>query len=417
MDSRPCLAAALAVAALAPSAWAATFEGRRCPAPSGYRLTDCRVAEHGTPDLSRRAWRALRGAEESINEEVRNLAVNPQASGARSWPLIDSLGQPMGRLVSYGRGAFALQGTDGGVPHAARAVRLRGRGCAASPRQRRRFPLVQVIARRRPPGGTQAFIDGAALRASRSGRAALRAFRHQAGGGTGCGPRTRERRRVRPLADPRVGATAHARLSSGELNSVDEYDAKPAFGNVVYFSTNTTEVRNGGIARGMVRVGTPVAPADGFASCDPNSDGTLTWRYWSIHTADPRHPRLYGWIPARCPREAAASSTAACKRISSASRSACARYPGSPITASTPSRIAAAEGDWTAIPAPTAATHAALMGWSANRGATTSGRPAASAPRVEPEPPWQTTAAASRSTSACGTSARRAGSAARAAAR
>jgi hypothetical protein len=52
----------------------------------------------------------------------------------------------------------------------------------------------------------------------------------------------------------------------------------------------------------MVRVGTPAAKVDGFTQCDPNSDGTLTWRYWAIHTSDPARPRMYGWIPASCPR-------------------------------------------------------------------------------------------------------------------
>lgn len=130
---------------------------------------------------------------------------------------------------------------------------------------------------------------------------ALAAFAGQRGGGTGCGPSEREIGRVRGLADPRVGAAAHARLSNGARNSVNEYGAKPAFGSVVYFMSNTTSVSVGGIARGMVRVGTPIATVDGFARYDPNSDGTLTWRYWSIHTAVPAQPRLYGWIPARCP--------------------------------------------------------------------------------------------------------------------
>jgi hypothetical protein len=107
---------------------------------------------------------------------------------------------------------------------------------------------------------------------------------------------------VRRLVDPNVGATAHARLSNGAINGVTEYDAKPAFGNVVYFSSNTTQVSVGGIARGMIRVGTPVAKVDSFAGCDPNSDGTLTWRYWSIRTGDPARPRIYGWIPGACPR-------------------------------------------------------------------------------------------------------------------
>ena len=94
---------------------------------------------------------------------------------------------------------------------------------------------------------------------------------------------------------------SHARLSDGTLNTVTEYDAKPAFGNVVYFMSNTTNVSVGGIARGMVRVGTPVAKVDSFARCDPNSDGTLTWRYWSIRTGVVGRPRLYGWIPTPCP--------------------------------------------------------------------------------------------------------------------
>ena len=111
---------------------------------------------------------------------------------------------------------------------------------------------------------------------------------------------------MRPLANPDVGATAHARLSDGTINGVTEYDAKPAFGNVVYFMSNTTSVSVGGIARGMVRVGTPVAKVDAFTGCDPNSDGTLTWRYWSIRTGVAARPRLYGWIPGRCPTRPAA---------------------------------------------------------------------------------------------------------------
>ena len=69
-----------------------------------------------------------------------------------------------------------------------------------------------------------------------------------------CGPSGPERGKLRPLANPRVGAGAHARLSNGVINGVTEYDAKPAFANVVYFNSNTTQVSVGGIARGMVRV-------------------------------------------------------------------------------------------------------------------------------------------------------------------
>lgn len=292
--------ALLACLMFASPAAAATYKKRSCPKPTGHTVTDCRVARHGAPDLSRRSWRALFGAEVSISKEVRSLARNPGAGNARDWPLVDSFGQRVGKLSSDGAGGFALAGT-GVAAHPARAVRVRGRGCAASLRQQRRVPLVQIIAKRRPPGGTQAFIDGAALRNSASGRVALRAFARQRGGGTGCGPARPERGRVRPLANPNVGAFAHARLGNGELNSVDEYDAKPLYGNVVYFSSNTTEVHAGGIARGMVRVGTPVALVDAVSYCDPNSDGTLIWRYWSIHTRVRGHRRLYGWIPGRCP--------------------------------------------------------------------------------------------------------------------
>ena len=105
---------------------------------------------------------------------------------------------------------------------------------------------------------------------------------------------------MRRLANPNVDPFAHARLSNGAINDVKEYDAKPDFGNVVYFMTNTTSVSVGGVARGMVRVGTPIAKVDSFDTCDPNSDGTLTWRYWSIRTGVAARPRLYGWIPGRC---------------------------------------------------------------------------------------------------------------------
>lgn len=288
-------------AARAPPIAAGAFEGRRCTPPSGHRIADCRVGEHGTPDLSRAAWRALRGAEVTVSDRIHDLAPNPSAGSTRSWPLVDSLGEPMGRL-HYAAGRFTLRALDG-TAYRASSVRMRGRGCAASLRQQRGSPLVQVIAPGAPSSGTQAFIDGRALnRVSRSGRTALRAFRGQRGGGTGCGPGGPRIGRLRPLPDPQVGSVAHARLSDGQLNTVTEYDAKPAFGNVVYFMTNTTQVSVGGIARGMVRVGSPAAKVDHFASCDPNSDGTLTWRYWVIPTSQRDHPRLYDWIPTRCPQ-------------------------------------------------------------------------------------------------------------------
>jgi hypothetical protein len=238
----------------------------------------------------------------TISERIYELSPSVMAAGGvPTWPLIDSLGQPMGSLVARGAGDFTLHDLAGGS-YRPTSVRVRGHGCAASLIQQRRFALVQIIAPHAPAGGTQAFIDSAALdKTAPSGRAALGAFEHQVGGGTGCGPSGREVGRVRALTDPAVGSAAHARLSNGQLNTVNEYDAKPAFGNVLYFSSNTTSVSAGGIARGMVRVGTPVAKVDMFAVCDPNSDGTLIWRYWSIHTQNPRHPHLYGWIPARCP--------------------------------------------------------------------------------------------------------------------
>jgi len=292
-------AACLAATALATASAHGAYEGRACTPPTGHRIVDCRTAKHGTPDLSRAAWRALRGAEVTFSERIDGLVPNPASGGARDWPLLDSLGNPLGRLVAGGERPFTVHGTDGGA-YRVTSVRVRGRGCAASTEQQRRFTLVQVIARA-PSGGTQGFLDRRSLdRASPSGRRALAAFARQRG--TGCGPSGPERGRLRPLRNPAVGAGAHARLSNGAVNGVTEYDAKPAFGNVVYFSSNTTQVSVGGIARGMIRLGTPVAKVDGFSACDPSSDRTLTWRYWSIRTGDPARPRIYGWIPANCPR-------------------------------------------------------------------------------------------------------------------
>jgi hypothetical protein len=289
-----------ALAALPAPASAAGFEGRRCTPPNGHRIVDCRIGRHGIPDLSRAAWRALRGAEVTISVKIESLAPNVAAGGARSWPLIDSLAQPMGTLETLADGRLVLRAVDG-TPYRVTSVRMRGRGCAASLDQQRRFALFQLIGKS-PTGGGQAFVDTAALdQATTSGRAALAAFRDQLGGGTGCGPSGREIGRVRRLANPRLGKSAHARLSNGAINSVTEYDAKPEFGNTVYFMSNTTQVSVGGIARGMVRVGTPVAKVDSFDRCDPSSDDTLTWRYWSIRTGVPGRPRLYGWIPTRCP--------------------------------------------------------------------------------------------------------------------
>ena len=277
------------------------FEGRTCTPPKGHRIADCRLGRHGTPDLSRAAWKALRNAEVTISERFDVLAPNPAAGGARSWPLIDSLAQPMGRLAMDEAGRFMLVALDG-TAYRATTVNVRGHGCAASAGQSNRFPLVQIIAGKANGGGTQAFLDSAAIdRSTPLGAVASNAFARQRGGGTGCGPSGREISRVRKLANPNVHPRAHARLSNGAINDAREYDAKPDFGNIVYFMTNTTSVRVGGVARGMVRVGTRVAKVDTFARCDPSSDGTLTWNYWSIRTGVAARPRLYGWIPARCP--------------------------------------------------------------------------------------------------------------------
>jgi hypothetical protein len=284
--------------AAAGATYGAGYKGRACTPPTGHRIADCRTAAHGTPDLSRAAWQALRGAEVTFSEQIDDLVANPAAGGAAAWPLLDSLGQPLGRLISAGERRFTVVGSDG-TSYRVTSVRVRGRGCAASTEQQKRFTLVQVIAKA-PSGGTQAFLDTRALnQASPSGQRALAAFAQQRG--TGCGPSGPERGNVLPLRNPHVGASAHARLSNGVVNSVTEYDAKPAFADVVYFNSNTTQVSVGGIARGMIRVGTPVAKVDAFATCDPNSDGTLTWRYLSIRTGNPARPRIYGWVPANCP--------------------------------------------------------------------------------------------------------------------
>jgi len=293
----------LAVLAAVPAVSAATrgFEGRTCTPPKGHKIADCRVARHGTPDLSRAAWRALHDAEVTIGKRLDRLAPNPAAGGARSWPLIDSLAQPMGRLETDEAGRFRLVSLKG-TAYRATTVNLRGHGCAASAEQSSRFFLAQIIAGQANGGGTQAFLDSVAIdRATPLGAVAFDAFANQRGGGTGCGPSGREIGKLRRLANPDVHPFAHARLSNGAVNDVKEYDAKPAFGNIVYFMTNTTSVSVGGVTRGMVRVGTPIAKVDTFAGCDPSSDGTLTWNYWSIRTGVAARPRLYGWIPARCP--------------------------------------------------------------------------------------------------------------------
>ena len=279
-----------------------TYRGVACHRPSGYRVVDCRLAPRGTPDLSRLGFARAYGEELTIGRRIHGLAPNPRAGGTRRWPLIDSLGRPMGRLAAREDGHFTLYDLAGRA-YRVTLVNLRGHGCAARRRQRRRYPLVQIVAIDAPASGTQAFIDEAAIDRSRpENEAAFAAFAHQRGGGNGCGVARRPTGRFRPLADPAVGAVAHARLGNGELNTVTEYDAKRRFGDVVYFSANTTEVHAGGIARGMVRVGTPVAVADAFRYCDPNSDGTLIWRYVAIHTGFAGRPRVYGWIPGRCPQ-------------------------------------------------------------------------------------------------------------------
>lgn len=279
-----------------PVAKAPRYHGFACPDPRGHKVTECRLGVHGTPDLSRKGWRTLFGQEVTISEPVTELASNPAAGNARSWSLVDSLAQRMGSLAyDPERERFTL--TDvGGTSYRASVVNLRGHGCAASRRQSRDFPLLQIIAPKVQSSGGQAFIDGRAV----AGTPAGDAFLGQRGGGTGCGPARKPRGKRRQLRDPAVGATAHARLSDGTINTVTEYDAKPAFGGTVYFMSNTTSVFVGGVARGMVRVGTPISTVDRLRGCDPNSDGTLTWKYVAIHTGKRSRPRLYGWLPARC---------------------------------------------------------------------------------------------------------------------
>ena len=258
---------AAASASAATPAKAPRFEGRVCKPPAGHHIADCRIARRGTPDLSRAAWRALRGKEVTIDVKVDGLAPNPAAGGARSWPMIDSLAQPMGTLE------MAANGPPGRAPLRRHdRPRHRARTCAATAARRASTSSAASCCCRswRGAAATQAFVDTAALdQATPTGQAALAAFNGQLGGGTECAPAGREISRVRKLANPRVGAVAHARLSSGAINSVDEYDAKPAYGNIVYFMSNTTAVRAGGITRGMVRVGTAVAKVDTFGYCDP----------------------------------------------------------------------------------------------------------------------------------------------------
>lgn len=276
---------------------APTYRGRACPDPVGHTVTQCRLGVHGAPDLSRRRWAQLFGRELTISEKITSLVANAGAGGEPDWPLVDSLAQPMGRLrYDPAKGRFRLTALDG-TTFSVVALNTRGHGCAASAAQSKGFMLVQIIAPKAPSHGTQAFLDARALDPAST---AYRRFASQRGGGTGCGPARPERGRVRPLRDPAVGATAHARLSNGVINTVTEYDAKAPFGGTVYVMTNTTSVRVGGITRSIVRVGTPVATVDRFRRCDPNSDGTLTWRYVAIHTGHPARPRIYGWIPARC---------------------------------------------------------------------------------------------------------------------
>ncbi|MEA2274171.1 MAG: hypothetical protein QOI98_2879, partial [Solirubrobacteraceae bacterium] len=193
-----------------------------CRRPVGHHIGQCRFGVHGTPDLSRAEWHRRRGAEVSISLQIDSLAPNPGRGGEASWPLIDSLGQAMGQLnFDPARRRFSIAALNGRVFFAS-SVRIRGRGCAASPAQQRRFTLVQVHASASASHGTQAFLATAALdAASESGSHALDAFHRQHG--SGCGPSGRIVGRTRPLRNPRVGATAHARLSDGRVNSVDEY--------------------------------------------------------------------------------------------------------------------------------------------------------------------------------------------------
>ena len=158
------LASLLVIATCASAASSTGYKGRKCTPPSGHRIVDCRLAKHGTPDLSRAAFHALRGAEVTFSERIDDLVANPAAGGAREWPLIVSLGQPVARLISGGERPFTVVGSNG-ESYRVTSVRVRGRGCAASTAQQARFTLVQVIAKA-PSGGTQAFLDTRALNAA-----------------------------------------------------------------------------------------------------------------------------------------------------------------------------------------------------------------------------------------------------------
>jgi hypothetical protein len=63
---------------------------------------------------------------------------------------------------------------------------------------------------------------------------------------------------------PRLPGTVHTRRSNGRENDAKGVQRQPKLGNVVHLMSNTTSVSVGGIARGMIRVGSPVTKVDAF---------------------------------------------------------------------------------------------------------------------------------------------------------
>jgi len=94
---------------------------------------------------------------------------------------------------------------------------------------------------------------------------------------------------------PRDALPATNESGAAIRGEVDLYNA-----NARYFVIDSTGVGGGGIVRGVMRAGDPVAGRDGFGYCDPNHLRSLarpaaTWRYGSVAGT-----RMAGWFAARC---------------------------------------------------------------------------------------------------------------------
>jgi hypothetical protein len=269
----------------------------------GCVLERGRAGSRGAEDLSIDVWRS-HGTELNLHLPFRGLERNPE-SGARRWPMLDSLGRTLLVLEQNG-GRFVTSNPDTGAPihEDARAqLSLQGRGAMADPALEEQHALVAFDARDRStlePGASivpyriRAFIDRAAL-PRLAGLSRVRGAVDKAA--TGHGESDLPALEQGRLSDPGFRHDERFLGEDGRARTYATYSAKQPYGGAMYLTVNTTGVHGGGIVRAVAREGDEIELLDELPEPDRNAEGGVPlarWRYVRLAGT-----QICGWVPAR----------------------------------------------------------------------------------------------------------------------